>query len=145
MSNLWEQIITKSPNPGEKKKKRKAGQSWKEDEDTRLLTAVEIYGTSRWVEIAKYVGTRSRKQCRERYVNHVCPTIDNREWTEDEDAMIMKLHSQCENKWCYIAKQMKGRTARAIRNRYYSLINRPKTCFVPTKMNFKVIIGGTYY
>ena len=144
MSNLWEQIISTSPIHPEKKK-RKAGQSWKEDEDTRLLTAVQIYGTSRWVEISKYVGTRSRKQCRERYVNHVCPSIDNREWTNEEDELIMKYHNQFNNKWCFIAKQLKGRTARAIRNRYYSLMNKPKTCFVPSKMNYRIIIGGKIY
>ena len=124
------------------KKQRRKAQSWSEEEDRKLLHAVELFGTSKWVEIARYVGTRSRKQCRERYVNHVCPSIDNRDWTAEEDKFILQAHGLLNDRWCSIAKSLKGRTARAIRNRYYALVHKPKTCFVPSKIPFTVIIGG---
>lgn len=125
-----------------KKKQRRKAQSWSSLEDQLLLSGVEKYGISNWVEIAKHVGTRSRKQCRERYVNHVCPSIDNRNWTLQEDLFILKAHGQMNDRWCTIAKTLKGRTARAIRNRYFTLTHKPKTCFVPSSITFYVIEGG---
>ena len=125
-----------------KKKQRRKAQSWSSLEDQLLLSGVEKYGISNWVEIAKHVGTRSRKQCRERYVNHVCPFINTRNWTADEDSFILKAHDQMKDRWCSIAKSLDGRTARAVRNRYFTLVSKPKTCFVPSSIPFTVIIGG---
>ena len=124
------------------KKQRRKAQIWSETEDKLLLSAVNKYGVSNWVEIAKYVGTRTRKQCRERYVNHVCPFINTRNWTADEDSFILKAHDQMKDRWCSIAKSLDGRTARAVRNRYFTLVSKPKTCFVPSSIPFTVIIGG---
>ena len=34
------------------------------------------------------------KQCRERWHNHVCPTVSKEEWTDAEDQLIMELVQQ---------------------------------------------------
>jgi hypothetical protein len=65
------------------------------------------------------MGTRSGKQCRERYVNQLDPHIRKSEWTHEEDAIIKKLHHQVGKKWCRFMDQLPGRSDNAIKNRYH--------------------------
>ncbi|KAL7716725.1 Transcription factor WEREWOLF [Entamoeba marina] len=129
------------------KRPRKQGKSWTHEEDERLLKAVEFIGDSNWVEIAKFVNTRSRKQCRERFINHVSPTIDRREWTKEEDDIILGMYQLVGGKWCQINKKLVGRTARAVRNRYKSLMNKTdmcKSCFCSVSRTEYVVCSGGY-
>ncbi|ELP92095.1 trichome differentiation protein GL1, putative [Entamoeba invadens IP1] len=129
------------------KRQRKTGFPWKEDEDLRLLSAVKSLGTKQWVEIAKLVGTRSRKQCRERYVNHISPSIDKRPFSRKEDDAIYNGFYLLGNKWSKIAKNLEGRTARSIRNRYKVLaVNRKLSCFsVSKKSTYEIVTGGNVW
>ncbi|EDR25394.1 transcription factor WEREWOLF, putative [Entamoeba dispar SAW760] len=126
------------------KKQRKAGIAWRKEEDQKLLRGVEMFGEKSWVEIAKFVGTRSRKQCRERFINHIDPGIDKRPWSSEEDEKILLGHCIHGSKWSEISKKLSGRTARAVRNRYKALSIRNKlSCFIKADQNlFKVINGG---
>ncbi|ELP94054.1 transcription factor MYB23, putative [Entamoeba invadens IP1] len=126
------------------KRIRKQGKMWDIKEDAKLLEAVRKYGESKWVEIAEMVGTRSRKQCRERYINHLNPTIDNSKWSTEEDMTILRQYALIGSKWCSIASCLNNRTARATRNRYYSLVHKKKvvSCFTPVVDGFSISIGG---
>ncbi|KAL7720709.1 Trichome differentiation protein GL1 [Entamoeba marina] len=127
------------------KKPRKKAKNWSKDEDNKLLTAVDILGDTNWVEIAKYVGTRSRKQCRERYINHVSPKIDKRKWTKEEDEIIMNTYQLVGGKWCIINRKLEGRTARSVRNRFKTLTSKLRTnsCFcVVNEVDYFVVNGG---
>ena len=125
------------------KKKKKIGVIWSHEEDQRLLQAVEWYGEKRWVDVAKAVGTRTRKQCRERFVNHISPKIIKRPWTAEEDAIILKTYHHYKNKWSEIGRHLQGRTARSVRNRYRTLISKQRlSCFhVVDKSRYCIIIG----
>ncbi|ELP94066.1 hypothetical protein EIN_183730 [Entamoeba invadens IP1] len=126
------------------KRPRRQGSLWLPEEDAKLLEAVRKYGESKWVEIAEMVGTRSRKQCRERYINHLNPTIDNSKWSTEEDMTILRQYALIGSKWCSIASCLNNRTARATRNRYYSLSNKQKnvSCFTPSSVRYTVDVGG---
>ena len=56
-------------------------------DDNNLRRLVEIHGPGNWVKIAKLMaetntGPRwSAKQCRNRWTNHINPTISKAEWT----------------------------------------------------------------
>ncbi len=70
-------------------------------------------------KVADLMGTRSGKQCRERYVNQLDPLIKKSVWTHEEDAVIKKIHHQVGKKWCRFMDQLPGRSDNAIKNRYH--------------------------
>lgn len=47
---------------------------WSPEEDRQLKSLVAQLNTSKWGDIAKHIGSRSGKQCRERWHNHLNPT-----------------------------------------------------------------------
>lgn len=52
-----------------------------------------------WIAIANIVGTRDRKQCRERFVNKLNPFLNKFEWNNGEDSMLFKLVEEHGKKW----------------------------------------------
>lgn len=53
---------------------------WSEEEDMLVCKLVEKYGPQRWSFIAKFVTGRLGKQCRERWHNHLNPSILKVDW-----------------------------------------------------------------
>lgn len=98
--------------------------SWTEEEDALLSKIVTRQGATGWSSIAKHIAGRNAKQCRERWVNHLNPNVNKASWTEEEDAKLMKAHNELGNKWSEIAKRLTGRPDNAVKNRYYTLLNR---------------------
>ena len=51
-------------------------------------------GARRWTEIAAQLpGARLGKQARERWHNHLCPSVRKEEWTGEEEELLMQLVS----------------------------------------------------
>ncbi|ELP84981.1 transcription factor MYB23, putative [Entamoeba invadens IP1] len=98
--------------------KKKYSHSWTLEEDRLLEEAVSIYGPKHWQSIADRIPSRTRKQCRERWCNHLDPKIDKTSWKPHEDAILFRLHKKVGNQWSYIRKHLPGRTANDIKNRF---------------------------
>lgn len=63
--------------------------------------------------------SRSGKQCRERYINQLDPSIKKTIWTVEEDSIIKRVHFEIGKKWSRYMEQLPGRSDNAIKNRYH--------------------------
>eukprot|EP00742_Colponemidia_sp_Colp-10_P002486 GILJ01002650.1.p1 GENE.GILJ01002650.1~~GILJ01002650.1.p1 ORF type:complete len:739 (-),score=90.19 GILJ01002650.1:331-2457(-) len=102
---------------------------WTAVEDKVLYRLVLEHGPSRWSEIAKMlndeVGSgRLGKQCRERWFNHLDPSIRRGDWTEEEDRIIVERQDALGNRWSEISRLLIGRTENAVKNRWNSLMRK---------------------
>ncbi|KAF9898233.1 Transcription factor myb3r-5, partial [Lobosporangium transversale] len=99
---------------------------WTPEEDRQLRALVNELGAEKWVLIASRLGSRTGKQCRERWHNHLDPTIDKSPFTAKEDELIFKLFEQFGSKWAEMSKLMPGRPDNAIKNHFNTSMQRKR-------------------
>ncbi|CAG9310152.1 unnamed protein product [Blepharisma stoltei] len=109
--------------------------AWTQDEDDIIRELVSEFGTKRWSLIAqllterastkdKHTKSRTGKQCRERWHNHLDPGIKKNTWTKDEENTIFKYQRILGNKWSEIASHLPGRSDNSIKNHFYSTLRK---------------------
>lgn len=119
---------------------------WKEFEDKLCISAVEnevkstagawktLLDTNKlpekfsWVSVSDVVKTRNSKQCRERWLNHLAPTINRDPFTSEEDARLIYLFGLYPRCWTLLARELNRRTQAQIRQRWRAL-QRTKNSF----------------
>ncbi|KAG8526885.1 uncharacterized protein KY384_008314 [Bacidia gigantensis] len=103
---------------------------WGPQEDQTLLGCVACGGPQNWVRISAIVGTRTPKQCRERYHQNLKPALNHAPITAEEGALIEKLVGQIGKRWAEIARRLPGRSDNAVKNWYNGGVNRRKRMVV---------------
>lgn len=105
------------------RKKRNKGR-WLKFEDELLIKWVSLNGPTAWHKCSETVGTRTSKQCRDRWVHSKDPKILKIKWTDIEDYVIFKIYNKMGSKWTYISKLLPGRSENNVKNRFYSIIRK---------------------
>ncbi|KAM6556834.1 hypothetical protein CsatB_003853 [Cannabis sativa] len=113
-----------------------------EEEDKQLIKLVGEYGVKRWSTIAKFIKGRMGKQCRERWHNHLDPSLNKNPWTEEEESILIKYHQIYGNKWADIAKFLPGRSDNAIKNHWHCKVKK-KMQVVSSQLYSPVVLHGT--
>lgn len=94
--------LTKSPSSRKKKPPRRRPWTHKEDQAIHLL--VHENGIKQWSLISAKlksiytVSTRTGKQCRERWHNHLDPEITKQPWKLPEEFTLFECHKKLGNK-----------------------------------------------
>eukprot|EP00924_Labyrinthula_sp_SR-Ha-C_P009944 snap_masked-scaffold_21-processed-gene-4.9-mRNA-1 protein AED:0.06 eAED:0.07 QI:0/-1/0/1/-1/1/1/0/220 len=114
----WQQVL----RPGIRKG------SWTPEEDSNLKKLIfEKFGRNfeqikNWKFVEGYMNGRTAKQCRERWILSLDPSINRGPWNKEEDEQIVQLQMIYGNKWSLIRKELKtNRTQNAVKLRYKRL------------------------
>lgn len=110
---------------------------WSKEDDEYLLQIYDSMDNNMpdfWSEVARKMRNppRNARQCRERFNRYLRPGLDlKREWTEDEDKIIIMAIRKYGHKFEAIAKlfpTLEGRTGETVKNRWKWLSKRVKDC-----------------
>ena len=110
-------------------------QKFSPDEDQRLIQLVSTYKAD-WKTIANLLGNnRNARQCRDRYVHYLSPTVNRGPWTDEEDQLLMQKYAELGSKWGLMSQCFNNRTDVQLKNRF-NLLNRrnipPVQPLIPT-------------
>ncbi|XP_073011597.1 transcription factor MYB93-like [Typha latifolia] len=90
---------------------------WTPEEDNLLKDYIEKHGVGSWRRLPKLAGlNRCGKSCRLRWTNYLRPDIKRGGFSDEEEQLIVHLHSVLGNKWSSIAMRLPGRTDNEIKN-----------------------------
>ena len=97
-----------------------------EEDDQKLREIIARIGTSSWIEVAKAMGDRNSRQCKERWENYLDPTINTSPWTQEEDDLLIQKQLEIGSKWVTIAHFFNRRTDAQVKNRWQMLDRKMK-------------------
>ena len=70
------------------------------------------------------------KQCRERWLNHLDPSLKKGGWTAEEDAILAAAQARWGNAWARVFRLLPGRSENAVKNRWNSAAIHESHCTV---------------
>jgi len=110
---------------------------WTTEEDRNLVDFVRELASEgmvkNWGEVANQIPGRTSKQCRERWFNHLDPSIKRGNYTEQEDTLILTEQARLGNRWSIISAMLPGRTEDAVKIRWKTLNREMKNAANPNK------------
>ncbi|QCD90798.1 myb proto-oncogene protein [Vigna unguiculata] len=98
---------------------------WTPEEDEKLVDYITKHSHGSWRTLPKRAGlNRCGKSCRLRWTNYLRPDIKRGQFTEEDERIIINLHSVLGNKWSKIAAHLPGRTDNEIKNYWNTHIRK---------------------
>lgn len=91
--------------------------NWTKEQDQLLIAISSKMRRNKWTYASKLLRNKSPYQC---YVRHkiINPKIKKGRWAQNEDDLLIKLVRVFGHSWNFIAKIIKTRTNKQVRNRY---------------------------
>lgn len=89
-------------------------------EDALLIQILSGTEFANWESIAQQFTGRTARQCRERWINYLCPGVRTGPWTAAEDELLIANLGQYGHAWSLISRAFNGRSESDIKNRWYS-------------------------
>ncbi|KAG9156103.1 hypothetical protein Leryth_023833 [Lithospermum erythrorhizon] len=108
---------------------------WSKEEDEIIIQMVNEIGPKKWSTIAKALPGRIGKQCRERWHNHLNPSINKEAWSQEEELALIQAHQIYGNKWAELMKFLPGRTDNAIKNHWNSSVKKKLDQYVASGLS----------
>lgn len=100
------------------------------EEDLLIMKLVKESRVPDWRMIASKLDGRSRRACRERYLNHLDPDIKTKDWTEEDDAVLLRAVRSYGRNWLAIQKKyFINRSSLNVKNRWNRVLS--KKCDLP--------------
>ena len=118
---------------------------WTKKEDMTLVSLITSNGAKDWSTIAEKLNdamleyvqnpspedkdratftARNGKQCRERWLTALDPSINKKQWSLQEDVDFLEKWLDVGNKWREIANLIEGRTESQVKNRFKLILRR---------------------
>lgn len=97
---------------------------WTYEEDKKLLLLVEKLGAYKWRKISNFFTDKDEIQCSARY-RRLRKGIKKQPWSNKEEERLRELVDRHGERWNVIAKLMKKRSPRKLKEKYYAYI-KPK-------------------
>ena len=89
-------------------------------------------GTSlSWDEIAKRIPGRTGRQCKDRYNTYLNKAVVHKDWTSEEDNIIIQKYKELGPRWTAISYYLDGRNGNNVKNRWYKYILK-RECNITT-------------
>ncbi|XP_042464386.1 MYB-like transcription factor ODO1 [Zingiber officinale] len=126
--------------------------SWTEEEDKKLSDFMLSHQASGccWRAVPKLAGLlRCGKSCRLRWTNYLRPDLKRGLLSEDEERIVIHLHSKLGNRWSKIASRLPGRTDNEIKNIWNTHLKKKldkmsKEAVVPSTANIDVLMDAEF-
>uniref|UniRef100_A0A0A0LLM6 Uncharacterized protein n=1 Tax=Cucumis sativus TaxID=3659 RepID=A0A0A0LLM6_CUCSA len=113
--------------------------AWTKEEDERLISYIRAHGEGCWRSLPKAAGLlRCGKSCRLRWINYLRPDLKRGNFTEEEDELIIKLHSLLGNKRKLLNRGIDPVTHRPINETSQEQVASTTISFTATDVKVKV-------
>jgi hypothetical protein len=102
-------------------------ENWTVQEDKLIITTIQTEGLKCWKQISqeilkRYDSERAPKKIRERWYNHLDPSLKKGPWDHYEEVLLFEKIVELGHRWCRIAKFIPGRNEHAVKNHYRRLM-----------------------
>ena len=107
-----------------KKSKKIHKRKFTDEEDNLIKKIVFEKGEHCWKLISEIITYRTPRQIRERWKHYLSPNVKIKEWTDEEDKILIEQYNYLGPRWTKIKEKIPEHTSVNIKNRYSLLVRR---------------------